>query len=47
MLPRSIALCLLAFVLALPAPADDWPQWLGPNRDGQWKEKGVRDTLPK
>lgn len=40
----------LAFCLGscLPrASAEDWPQWLGPNRDGQWKEAGVLDTLPK
>lgn len=28
---RSLGLTLL---LTLPASADDWPQWLGPNRDG-------------
>jgi outer membrane protein assembly factor BamB len=26
--------------------ADDWPQWLGPNRDGVWREKGVVDRFP-
>jgi outer membrane protein assembly factor BamB len=24
------------------ARADDWPQWMGPQRDGVWREKGVR-----
>jgi outer membrane protein assembly factor BamB len=48
MLPRSVAFSLLTFcVLARTATADDWPQWLGPNRDGQWKQAGVMDTLPK
>ena len=23
------------------ALADDWPQWLGPNRDSVWREKGI------
>ncbi len=21
--------------------ADDWPQWLGPQRDGVWRERGI------
>lgn len=50
MLPRSVCLYLSVAccgVLAAPAPADDWPQWLGPNRDGVWKEAGVIETFPK
>jgi outer membrane protein assembly factor BamB len=27
--------------------ADDWPQWLGPQRDGVWRETGILDTFPK
>ena len=23
------------------APAEDWPQWRGPNRDGVWNEDGL------
>jgi outer membrane protein assembly factor BamB len=26
--------------------ADDWPQWLGPRRDGVWREKGLLDKFP-
>jgi outer membrane protein assembly factor BamB len=26
--------------------ADDWPQWLGPTRDGVWRESGVLDKFP-
>jgi outer membrane protein assembly factor BamB len=26
--------------------ADDWPQWLGPNRDGVWRETGLLDKFP-
>ena len=25
--------------------AEDWPQWLGPERDGIWRENGVRKGL--
>jgi len=33
--------------LAAPAFADDWPQWLGPKRDGYWRETGIVDSFPK
>ena len=26
--------------------AEDWPQWLGPNRDGVWNETGIIDNFP-
>ncbi len=28
------------------ARAEDWPQWLGPRRDGQWREQGVLGRFP-
>ena len=28
------------------AIADDWPQWLGPRRDGVWRETGILDKFP-
>src|SRR4051812_49805987 len=28
------------------ARADDWPQWLGPQRDGVWRETGILDKFP-
>src|SRR5262249_48231309 len=31
---------------ASAARADDWPQWLGPQRDGVWREKGLVDKFP-
>jgi outer membrane protein assembly factor BamB len=30
-----------------PARADDWPQWLGPRRDGVWRETGVLERFPE
>jgi outer membrane protein assembly factor BamB len=33
-------------VLAAPVQADDWPQWLGPQRDGIWRETGILDAFP-
>jgi outer membrane protein assembly factor BamB len=35
------------FGLARQAPADDWPQWLGPMRDGVWRETGIVDKFPE
>lgn len=29
-----------------PAPADDWPQWLGPDRASVWREKGIVESFP-
>ncbi len=28
-------------------PADDWPHWLGPQRDGVWRETGLVEKFPK
>jgi outer membrane protein assembly factor BamB len=28
------------------ASADDWPQWMGPQRDNVWREKGVLEKFP-
>ena len=39
-----IVFCVIA--TALPARADDWPQWLGPRRDGVWRETAVLGALP-
>src|SRR5437667_177139 len=38
--------CLLLLLLPLPLRADDWPQWLGPNRNGVSAEKGLLDAFP-
>jgi outer membrane protein assembly factor BamB len=27
--------------------ADDWPQWLGPQRDSVWRETGILDKFPE
>src|SRR6266446_4080680 len=36
-----------AFGLGDSARADDWPQWLGPKRDGVWRETGIVDKFPE
>ncbi|QDT38983.1 PQQ-binding-like beta-propeller repeat protein [Stratiformator vulcanicus] len=37
---------LVSPIGGVPAAADDWPQWFGPNRDGIWREAGVSTSLP-
>ncbi len=47
--PLSLSLFLLVWLgLGGPAPvaAADWPQWLGPQRDGVWREDGILDRFP-
>ena len=44
---RHLPLALLAAGLLISASrADDWPQWLGPKRDGVWRETGILDRFP-
>ncbi len=43
--PRWLAGLLATLTLA-SAGADDWPQWLGPHRDGVWRESGIVGAFP-
>jgi outer membrane protein assembly factor BamB len=47
---RPVSVLLLSALLAASsagaARADDWPQWLGPKRDGVWRETGILDQFP-
>ena len=45
---RSLALFLLLLSAACgcTARADDWPQWLGPQRDAVWRETGILEKFP-
>jgi len=42
-------LTLTALTLALLAQvhADDWPHWMGPNRDNVWNETGIVEKFPE
>jgi len=45
---KRLLLLTTTFALLFPAVrADDWPQWLGPNRNGVSAEKGLLDAFPK
>ncbi|HVK16854.1 MAG TPA: PQQ-binding-like beta-propeller repeat protein [Fimbriiglobus sp.] len=44
-MPVRLTLAVLLLTAAL-APADDWPQWMGPNRDNVWREDGIVEKFP-
>ncbi|MBI1830987.1 MAG: PQQ-binding-like beta-propeller repeat protein [Planctomycetes bacterium] len=46
MLPRTLLASFAVLSLATLAAADDWPQWLGPKRDGVWREAGIAAKFP-
>jgi len=43
---RRLSLLLVLVVPMTIVRADDWPQWLGPNRDGEWQETGILEKFP-
>lgn len=49
-LVRTALACSVAVCLALDsgssARGDDWPQWMGPRRDGVWREAGLVAAIP-
>src|SRR5438105_132115 len=45
-LPATIFATVAGCLLTSAARADDWPQWLGPKRDGVWRETGILETFP-
>ena len=45
--PVAAAVAIVAFgCLSLNSFADDWPQWLGPQRDSVWRETGIVEKFP-
>ncbi len=44
---RPFTFAFIAITLTTPAFADDWPQWLGPQRDGVWRETGLVEKFPE
>ena len=37
---------LAVLVAGTAVRADDWPQWMGPQRDGVWRETDVIAAIP-
>lgn len=47
---RLVSVLLITCVAACgvhSAQADDWPQWMGPQRDAHWRETGILQKLPE
>lgn len=44
---RCSGLLLVLSLFGLSVRADDWPQWMGPQRDGVWRESGIVEAFPK
>ncbi len=42
----NLPLWLVLATVSNCALADDWPQWLGPQRDGLWRETGIVKSFP-
>src|SRR5262245_41222112 len=40
------AALFLSLIAYPPLRADDWPQWLGPQRDSVWRESGLVEKFP-
>src|SRR6516162_1296541 len=43
---QLIAALVLSLLVVQLSRADDWPQWLGPQRDAIWRETGIIDKFP-
>ena len=43
---RTYSLFALIFATTL-ASTVDWPQWMGPNRDDNWTERGILEKFPE
>ena len=43
---RPLAFAGLALLVAAPGFANDWPQWRGEDRRGEWTETGIVEALP-
>lgn len=43
----GVLVSALLFCTASGSRADDWPQWLGTQRDGVWRETGLVEKFPK
>lgn len=43
---RTISLCATLLMTTF-ASAEDWPQWMGPNRNDVWTETGIVEKFPE
>ncbi len=43
---RRVCVTVMLTAMAAMARADDWPQWLGPDRHAVWQERGLVSDIP-
>src|SRR5688500_18288849 len=43
---NALFVALLVCTPCFPSLAADWPQWMGENRDGVWRETSILDKFP-
>src|SRR5688572_2035875 len=36
----------MLLIVTTAAVGDDWPQWMGPQRDNVWREEGLLERFP-
>jgi outer membrane protein assembly factor BamB len=46
MRPSRLLPTIVCLAVTSAALADDWPQWLGPQRDGVWREQETAEKFP-
>ena len=44
---RLILVSVALLFVGVAASADEWPQWMGPNRDNIWRETGILARFPE
>jgi hypothetical protein len=44
---RALSLGMILSLSTSLAAADDWPQWMGPQRDNVWREDGLLEKFPE
>ena len=44
---KPMLFLMVAATTVTAAVADDWPQWMGPNRDAVWAESGIIEKFPE
>ena len=44
---KNLLASIFLFAFCSLAMAEDWPQWMGTERDGVWREQGIIDAIPK
>jgi outer membrane protein assembly factor BamB len=43
---RTVVSLVVVVAFCTGSLADEWPQWMGPDRDNVWKEDGLLDSFP-